>query len=72
MASDIKADNIMFAIEDGSVFTHFEEQELQEPCPRKELNGRTIYVSRELRKPKKFGGFVLAISARLYPEDRST
>ncbi|KAI2617881.1 serine threonine protein kinase, CMGC group [Hypoxylon sp. NC1633] len=57
--TDIKADNIMFGIDDDSVFTNFEEQELQEPCPRKELGGRTIYISRELRMPKQWGAPVL-------------
>lgn len=59
MPSDIKADNIMFGIADDSVFSDFEENELQDPCPRKELDGRTIYISRELRMPKQLGAPVL-------------
>jgi hypothetical protein len=51
--SDITADNIMFGIADDSVFSDFEERELQTPCPRKDLDGRIIYVSRELRMPKE-------------------
>ncbi|KAM3468119.1 hypothetical protein MY5147_008259 [Beauveria neobassiana] len=35
--SDIKADNIMFSIKDLSVFTEFEEEEMNNPCPRKEI-----------------------------------
>ncbi|KAM0744331.1 hypothetical protein ACQRIT_001645 [Beauveria bassiana] len=34
--TDIKADNIMFSIKDSSVFTEFEEEEMNNPCPRKE------------------------------------
>jgi serine/threonine protein kinase len=56
---DIKADNIMFGIADDSVFRDFMEDELQNPCPRKELDGRTIYVSRELRMPREWGAPVL-------------
>ncbi|GES61238.1 kinase-like protein [Aspergillus terreus] len=57
--TDIKADNIMFGIADDLVFSEFEENELQSPCPRKELDGRTIYVSRELRMPRNWGAPVL-------------
>ncbi|KAM0664479.1 hypothetical protein ACQRIU_006337 [Beauveria bassiana] len=34
--TDIKADNIMFSIKDSSVFAEFEEEEMNNPCPRKE------------------------------------
>ncbi|KAL5332951.1 kinase-like domain-containing protein [Aspergillus crustosus] len=57
--ADIKADNIMFGIADDSVFQDFMENELQNPCPRKELDGRTIYMSRELRMPREWGAPVL-------------
>ncbi|EGY21341.1 serine/threonine-protein kinase SRPK3 [Verticillium dahliae VdLs.17] len=57
--TDIKADNIMFGIEDDSVFTAFEEEELIDPCPRKTVDGRSIYVSRELQIPKAWGAPVL-------------
>lgn len=56
---DIKADNIMFGIADDSVFRDFEEAELQDPCPRKELDGRTIYTSCELKMPKQLGAPIL-------------
>ena len=49
----------MFGIDDDSVFRHFEENELQDPCPRKELDGRTIYISRQLKMPKKLGAPIL-------------
>ncbi|KAJ6145509.1 hypothetical protein N7470_009404 [Penicillium chermesinum] len=55
----IKADNLMFGIDDDSVFSDFEENELRDPSPGKELDGRTIYVSRELRMPKRLDAPVL-------------
>ncbi|PGH34369.1 CMGC/SRPK protein kinase [[Emmonsia] crescens] len=59
--TDIKADNIMLGINDDSVFTDFEEKELQHPIPRKEvdMNGRTVYMSRNLRVPNDVGAPVL-------------
>ncbi|KAH8904753.1 serine threonine protein kinase, CMGC group [Coniochaeta sp. PMI_546] len=58
--TDIKADNIMFGIEDDTVFIDFEEQELVDPSPRKLMDdGRVIFLSRELRLPKKWGAPVL-------------
>lgn len=58
--TDIKADNIMFGINDDSVFPRFEEQELNSPSPRKLVdNGRAIYLSRELPSPKDWGAPVL-------------
>ncbi|KAJ9234021.1 hypothetical protein DTO207G8_4084 [Paecilomyces variotii] len=59
--TDIKADNIMLGINDDSVFSDFEEKELQRPVPRKEvdMDGRTIYMSRDLRMPNDLGAPVL-------------
>lgn len=57
--SDIKAANIMFDFEDNSVFEDYENAELEKPSPRKEAQGRTIYVSRQLRMPKEIGAPVL-------------
>lgn len=57
--SDIKAHNIMFEMEDDSVFEDYENQELQDPSPRKEAEGRIIYLSRQLRMPKELGAPVL-------------
>ena len=42
----------MFGIDDDQVFEDFEREELESPCPRKEVDGRLIYVSRELGIPK--------------------
>ena len=49
----------MFDIADNSVFSEYEETELQNPSPRKELDGRTIYTSRKLRVPKNVGAPIL-------------
>ena len=57
--TDIKADNIMFSIDDGEVFEDFEQEEIKNPSPRKEADGRIIYESRRLRMPKKMGSPVL-------------
>ncbi|KAJ5162888.1 kinase-like protein [Penicillium coprophilum] len=59
--TDIKADNILFGIKDNSVFTDFEEHELQKPVPRKEVDtdGRTIYMSQELKVPKQVSSPIL-------------
>ncbi|KAK0610781.1 kinase-like domain-containing protein [Immersiella caudata] len=58
--TDIKADNIMFGIEDDLVFTAFEDQELREPSARKQVDGdRVIYEFRELQMLKKCGAPVL-------------
>ncbi|KAH7200408.1 serine threonine protein kinase, CMGC group [Fusarium oxysporum] len=67
--TDIKGDNIMFGIYDDSVFTAFEEEELSGPTPRKEVDGRTIYISRELRKPKDYGAPVLCDFGSAVPGD---
>ncbi|KAK4107615.1 serine threonine protein kinase, CMGC group [Canariomyces notabilis] len=69
--TDIKADNIMFGIEDDSVFSAFEEQELRDPSPRKVVDGeRTIYMSRELRMPKNWGAPVLCDFGSAVVRDR--
>jgi serine/threonine-protein kinase SRPK3 len=51
----------MLGINDDSVFSDFEEKELQRPIPRKEVdvNGRMIYMSRNLRMPNDVGAPVL-------------
>ncbi|KAJ6001140.1 kinase-like protein, partial [Penicillium waksmanii] len=56
---NVKADNVMFGIADDSTFGDFENNELQNACPRKELSGRTVYTSRELRMPKNLGAPIL-------------
>ncbi|GAB1207849.1 hypothetical protein APSETT445_006584 [Aspergillus pseudonomiae] len=50
----------MFELADDSVFIKFEQDELQNPSPRKELDGRAIYLSRDLKMiPGKLGAPVL-------------
>lgn len=51
----------MFGIKDDSAFTDFEENELQRPVPRKEVDtdGRIIYMSQELKVPKQAAAPVL-------------
>lgn len=49
----------MFRITDRSILTDFAEQELQDPCPRKELEGRTIYRSRGFKSTGEIGPPVL-------------
>ena len=56
---DIKADNILFGIEDGDVYETYEELELQDPSPRKVLDDRTIAISRDLNTPNRWGAPVL-------------
>jgi serine/threonine-protein kinase SRPK3 len=52
---DIKAGNIMFGVEDATVFEKFEQAELEHPTPRKENDGRIIYLSRDLEMPSNLG-----------------
>ncbi|GBF62686.1 serine/threonine-protein kinase [Trichophyton mentagrophytes] len=49
----------MFGTGDDSIFRDFEEAELQTPSPRKESDGRTVYLSRQLGMPKELGPPVL-------------
>jgi serine/threonine-protein kinase SRPK3 len=49
----------MFGITDFSVFADFEEEEIHNPCPRKEVEGRTIYTSRAIKSPGQIGPPVL-------------
>lgn len=53
--SDIKAGNILFGVEDLGVFDNFEQAELDHPTPRKEINGRIVYLSRPLDIPIELG-----------------
>ncbi|KAL2834373.1 kinase-like domain-containing protein [Aspergillus cavernicola] len=67
----IKANNIMFGFTDDSPFTHAEADELQNPSPRKETDGRTLYIIRELEiNPRKLGAPVLCDFGSAVPGDR--
>ncbi|KAF5660167.1 CMGC SRPK kinase [Fusarium heterosporum] len=49
--TNINSVNIIFATGDDTVFTAFEEEALEIPCPRKIADGRTIYQSRQHKIP---------------------
>jgi serine/threonine-protein kinase SRPK3 len=66
--TDIKEANILLGVDD-SVLTAFEQEELREPSPRKEADGRVIYLSRELGIPKDVGGPVLCDFGSAVPLD---
>ncbi|TDL14150.1 kinase-like protein [Rickenella mellea] len=70
--TDIKAENIMFGMADDSVFSDFEEEELRSPYPRKELDGRTIYLTRDFRLPKEVCAPVLCDFGSAVPLDGET
>ncbi|KAH7049463.1 kinase-like domain-containing protein [Macrophomina phaseolina] len=66
--TDIKEANMLLRA-DESVLRAFEQEELEEPCPRKQLDGRTIYLSRGLNTPKDFGAPVLCDLGSAVPLD---
>ncbi|KAH6839478.1 kinase domain protein [Chaetomium sp. MPI-CAGE-AT-0009] len=57
--TDIKPDNIMFGFKDDSPLAEFEQAEMDSPSPRKEVNGRVVYVTRQIPMPKALGPPVL-------------
>ncbi|AEO68037.1 uncharacterized protein THITE_2050733 [Thermothielavioides terrestris NRRL 8126] len=59
-ATDIKADNILQEIRDKGILHAFTQAELEQPSPRKFVDGRPIYLSRRFNLPKKFGEVVLS------------
>ncbi|KAH7317827.1 kinase-like domain-containing protein [Rhexocercosporidium sp. MPI-PUGE-AT-0058] len=58
--TDIKADNILSKIVDTSILDAFVTAEMEHPCPRKTVDGVTIYTARQLGVPKCFGNSVLS------------
>ncbi|KAG5914186.1 hypothetical protein E4U61_006019 [Claviceps capensis] len=56
--TDIQERNILFGA-GKSVLEALEKEDLENPCPRKEVDGRTIYLSRKLGIPKQVGDPVL-------------
>ncbi|KAF7187460.1 Serine/threonine-protein kinase SRPK [Pseudocercospora fuligena] len=58
--TDIKGDNLLQEIADQSILDDFVKDELEDPSPRKEEDGVTIYASRAFGLPKKFGKVVLS------------
>lgn len=59
-ATDIKADNILLAIEDETVLNDFVQAEQKAPSRRKFVNGTPIYASRLLGLPRSFGDPILS------------
>lgn len=59
MTADIQEKNILLGIEDESILTKFENDELANPSPRKIDGDRVIYRSRNLDLPKTHGRPVL-------------
>lgn len=57
---DIKGDNILQEIEDKSILENFAKAEMDNPSPRKFINGATVYASRRLELPRTFGRAVLS------------
>ncbi|KAI7202693.1 kinase-like protein [Hortaea werneckii] len=46
--TDLQPSNMLLGIHDESVLAKFERYEIENPCPRKELDDRTIYLSRPM------------------------
>ncbi len=57
---DIKGDNILQETEDKSILEDFAKAEMDNPSPRKFINGAPVYVSRRLELPRAFCGAVLS------------
>ncbi|KAB8215212.1 kinase-like protein [Aspergillus novoparasiticus] len=46
--TDVQPNNILLGIDDDSILTEMEEDEISNPCPRKQLPDRTIYATRAM------------------------
>ncbi|KAM0325025.1 hypothetical protein ACHAQA_007561 [Verticillium albo-atrum] len=55
----VHTDNIMMELVDESVLEAFTQSEMDDPSPRKLVDGTPIYASRQFGRPKKFGDVVL-------------
>ncbi|KAK4989742.1 hypothetical protein LTR66_006998 [Elasticomyces elasticus] len=53
--ADIKASNIMLTINDDTILQDFEKAEMEKPSDRKVYPDRTIYTSRQFRRPTVYG-----------------
>ncbi|KAJ5715761.1 protein kinase [Penicillium malachiteum] len=58
--TDIQENNVMLGVEDESILVDFEEAEMSNPSPRKAVDGRVIYASRNLGIPKMHGRPILS------------
>lgn len=66
--TDVKEANILLPA-DSSVLTEFENQELNEPSPRKEVDGGIVYLSRETGTHRAFGAPTLCDFGSAVPLD---
>ncbi|CAN9350275.1 unnamed protein product [Alternaria alternata] len=57
--TDIKADNIFIEIEDQDILKAFVDAEMTNPSPRKVVDGKPIYATRQFELPKEYGRVVL-------------
>jgi serine/threonine protein kinase len=57
--TDIKADNILIEIEDQDILKAFVDAEMTSPSPRKVVDGKPIYATRQFGLPKEYGRVVL-------------
>ena len=57
--ADIQADNILIEIEDQDILKAFVDAELTLPSPRKVVEGKPIYATRQFGIPKEYGRVVL-------------
>ncbi|KAI5376195.1 hypothetical protein J4E82_005191 [Alternaria postmessia] len=57
--TDIKADNILIEIEDQDILEAFVDAEMTSPSPRKVVDGKPIYATRQFGLPKEYGRVVL-------------
>jgi serine/threonine-protein kinase SRPK3 len=66
--ADIKEANILLGADDA-VLADFEREQLENPCPRKELLEGTVYQSRELSMPRLIGDPMLCDFGSAVPLD---
>ncbi|KAJ5195299.1 uncharacterized protein N7498_008737 [Penicillium cinerascens] len=60
--TDLKTDNLMLSLEDDTMLVDFTDEEIKQPSPRKKIDvTRTIYQSRQFRRPFGGEGFGLPI-----------
>lgn len=45
---DLQPSNMLLGVHDNSVLAKFEQYETENPCPRRELDDHTIYLSRPM------------------------
>nr|KMM67263.1 LOW QUALITY PROTEIN: SR protein-specific kinase Dsk1 [Coccidioides posadasii RMSCC 3488] len=58
--TDIKGDNILQETEDRAILESFTKAEMENPSPRKFINGIPVYASQWFELPKTFGQVVLS------------